>query len=63
MKQVIIFQENRMPPIFNPDAPKYDIISNDEAVTCKLTKNKLHKKLNTHSTNRYGNVKYLKMTN
>ena len=38
MKQVTIFQENDITPIFNPDTPKYDIIINDEAVTRKFTK-------------------------
>ena len=38
MKQITIFQENDMPPIFNLDTPTYNIIVNDEAVTRKFTK-------------------------
>ena len=51
------FQENDLPPIFNIDAPEYDRIITDKAITRKYTKKELEEKLIACNINSDGGMK------
>ena len=58
--QIMSFQENDLPPIFHPDAPKYDQIVTTEDVTRKFTKKVLQEMLNARNINSDGLVEDLR---
>ena len=57
--QSMVFQDDDLPPIFDPTAPKHDVSLTD-SVTKTLNKSELKKKLEELGLNSDGNVKTLK---
>ena len=58
-EQSISFKDNDSPPIFDPGAPKYDVIIEGQSVTRNYNKGELREKLEEAGLNSDGKVDVL----